>query len=69
MIEMDFNHCQNVRGALAGEKTVDEKTFASIAVLNDRLQKIQKLGKNFSKIGFSSSVKNIAKQEKPVALC
>ena len=69
MIEMDFDHCRNVRAVLTGEKAVDEQTFASMAVLGDRLEKIHKRGKIFSKVDFSSSVKNLAKQEKPIALC
>ena len=49
MIEVDSNYCQIVRDSLAGERAIDEQTFASLAILNERLERLKKFGKNFGK--------------------
>ena len=60
MIEAGTNHFQVVRGSLAGEREVDERTFASVAVLGERLERVRGLGKAFSGISFSSAVEELA---------
>jgi len=68
MIEVDSNHCQIVRDSLAGERTVDEETFASLTILTERLERLKKLDKIFSDVTFSSAVKKLARQKNAVAV-
>ena len=59
MIGMDSNHCQVVRESIVGERAIDEQTFASLAVLSERLERLRKLDKVFSAVEFSSAVKKL----------
>ena len=59
MIGMDSNHCEVVRESIAGKKAVDEQTFASLAILSERLERLKKLDKVFSAVEFSSAVKKL----------
>jgi len=56
---MDSNHCQVVRESIVGERAIDEQTFASLAVLSERLERLRKLDKVFSAVEFSSAVKKL----------
>jgi hypothetical protein len=59
---MDSNHCQIVRDSIIGERTIDEQTFASLAVLGERLERLKKLDKFFSAVSFSSAVEKLKRQ-------
>jgi len=63
MIEADSNHCQIVRESIAGERAVDEQTFASLTILAERLERLKKLDKIFDNITFSPDVKKLTRQE------
>jgi len=63
MIEANLNHCQVVEKSLSGERTVDEQTFASLAILAERLERLKNLDKVFSNVTFSSAVKKLKKQK------
>ncbi len=62
---MDMNHCQIVEMSLSGEREVDEETFASLAILAER---VKKLGKNFSGVTFSSAVEKLARERESIAV-
>jgi len=68
MIEADLNHCRIVQNSLTGERSVDEQTFASLAILTERLQHLKKLGETFANIEFSPAVKKLKSQNKAVAV-
>ncbi len=68
MIEMDLDHCRIVEKALTGERTVDEQTFASLEILTERLERLKKLDKLFSRIEFSSAVERLKSQRDAVAV-
>ena len=68
MIEMDSNYCRIVEESLTGERAVDEQTFASLAILTERLERLKKLGNNFSNITFSSAVKKLKGQKSMMAV-
>ena len=59
MIDLYPDHCEVVKNSLSGAKTIDEQTYASVAVLNDRLERVKKLGQRFSIIEFSPAVKKL----------
>lgn len=65
---MDSNHCQIVQKSLSGERAVDEQTFASLAVLNERMERLKERGMDFSNVRFSDVAKKLAKQENSIAV-
>jgi len=69
MIEMESNHCQVVAESLSGRRSVDERTFASLSVLNERLERLHQLDEVFAGVGFSSSVQELLSRNEalPVA--
>ena len=68
MIEMDSNHCRIVAKSLVGEREVDEQTFASLAILGEKLERLKKIDEAFSDIVFSSAVKKLQSQKNAVVL-
>jgi len=68
MIEGDWNHCQVVEKSLCGEREADEQTFASLAVLSERLEHLKELDSAFSKVEFSSTVTQLKEQQNAVAV-
>lgn len=64
---MDSNHCQIVTKSLSDGTAIDEQAFASLAVLNERLQRLKKLDKRFSGVEFSPGAEQLLKQQSPVA--
>ena len=68
MFEANVNHYEAVKSALAGNGPIDEQVMASIAVLQERLERVKKYDKSFSRIGFSPSVQKLAKQQDKIAV-
>ena len=68
MTVVDANHCRIVSRYLAGERAVDEQTFASLAILGERLGRLKKLDKVFSGIRFSPHVKKLKGQKNAVPI-
>jgi hypothetical protein len=65
---MDSNHWQIVDRTLAGRRPTDDETFASLAILTERLQRVKKLGKPFANIEFSSYVEGLKAQKNAVTV-
>jgi hypothetical protein len=63
---MDSNHCEVVRESIIGERAIDEQTFAALAILNERLERLRKLNKVFSAVAFSSAVKKLKRRNNKV---
>ncbi|MHC4076335.1 MAG: hypothetical protein ACYSRR_03655 [Planctomycetota bacterium] len=63
------NHCRIVQETISGEREISEKTLASLAVLNERLERVKKLGAGFGNIRFSHDAGRLAKQNSAVAVC
>jgi hypothetical protein len=61
---MDVNHFEIIEKSLSGERTVDEQTFTSAAILGERLERLKKLDERFETIGFSRGVKRLLKSQK-----
>jgi len=62
MMDLYTDHCEVVKETLSGKRTVDEQTLSSIAVLNERLERVKRLGQRFSRIEFSPSVRQLKNQ-------
>ena len=56
MIGMDSDHCQVVAESLKGERQVDDHTFAALAVLSERLERLKRINEDFSSVTFSPDV-------------
>lgn len=63
---MDGSHCQIVARTLAGERGLDEQTFASVAVLAERLERIKSHGGLFSNIEFSPDLQRLRHCSEPL---
>jgi hypothetical protein len=59
MIGQSSDHYRIVHEALAGERPVDEETFNSLAVLNERLDQLKRIDKVFSGVVFSPHVEKL----------
>jgi hypothetical protein len=62
MLETASNHWQVVARSLNGEREVDEQTFASVAVLAERLEQLKRSDIAFSEVEFSPAVKKLQKE-------
>ncbi len=62
MIGTDLKHCQILGKSISGERAVDEQTFASLAILGERLDRLKKFDRLFSGVEFSSAVKKLKGQ-------
>ena len=68
MIETDSNHYRLVAGSLAGEREVDEQTFASLAVLSERLEQLKGRNEAFAGVEFSDAAKKLRTSRPAVAV-
>ncbi len=68
MYTTEQDHCEIVRDSLAGDKTIDEQTFASINILAERLENVRKQHRTFIDVEFSPHVQALAEQELKLAV-
>jgi len=68
MIGMDSNHCRIVAGSLVGEREVDERTFSSLSILRERLERLKEIDGTFSGIEFSPEVQKLHERKNEVAV-
>jgi hypothetical protein len=68
MIDMETDHCRIVEQSLSGQRGVDEQTFASLAILGERLERLKKLSGVFEEIRFSPAVKKLRRHKSAVAV-
>jgi hypothetical protein len=66
MIRMD-RHCQVVGASLIGKRPVDGQTFASLAVLSDRLERLRQ-SPLFAGVSFSPQVEQLRQCVEAVAV-
>ncbi|MBN2269656.1 MAG: hypothetical protein JXN61_03525 [Sedimentisphaerales bacterium] len=68
MIEADSNHCRIVARSLAGKRRVDEQTFASLAILGERLERVKALNEAFAGVRFSAAVEELRTSKAALAI-
>ncbi|MFB0553980.1 MAG: hypothetical protein ACETWQ_11790 [Phycisphaerae bacterium] len=66
MIGTDSNHCRIVAGSLVGEREVDERTFASLAILGERLERLKEIDETYSGIEFSPDVQKLKRRKNTI---
>jgi hypothetical protein len=69
MINFETNHHKIVRDALDNKRAVDEQALSSLAVLEERLDRLKKLDKIFDDVQFSSAVSKLLSRKEPVSVC
>lgn len=68
MAGMDSEYFNVLQQNLNGQKAPDTQTNVCLAVLDDRLQRLKRLGKQFEDIDFSPAVKKISRQNAALAV-
>ena len=68
MIGTDSNHCRIVAESLAGKRKTDEQTFTSLAILDERLERLRSLGETFSGVEFSPDAAKLISRKNAVAV-
>jgi hypothetical protein len=63
MVKVNSSHCRIVRDSLAGERAVDGQTFVSLAVLEERLERLRRLDEAFCDVEFSSAVEKLKNRQ------
>ena len=66
MIGMD-RHCHIVSASLTGKRPVDEKTYASVAVLSERLERLRQ-SIAFAGVTFSPQVERLRQHAEALAV-
>lgn len=69
MFNSETDHRQVVSDALFGRRPVNEQTLCSVAVLEDKLERLKRLGAQFAAVSFSPAVKNLAHHHSAVTSC
>jgi len=67
MIGFHTTHFQIVEQAVKGERELDEQTFASMEILDERLKRLKAQDEAFSNVEFSPEVQRLKERKKPVA--
>ena len=64
----DVNHFQVVAESLDGRRTVDEQTLVSLAILNERLERLKRFDGVFEGVRFSPAVEKLRRRRNAVAV-
>lgn len=64
----NIDHCEVVMESLSGERRIDEQTFASINLLAEKLQAVQKVHRSLVNVEFSPQVQALIDQESLLAI-
>ncbi len=67
MLDLYQDHCEIVKGVLNGARAIED-SLASLEVLNDRLERVKKLGGKFAGVEFSPAVEGLRKQSSSLAV-
>ena len=65
---MESNHCRIVAESLTGSRKVDEKTYASLAVLDERLERLRNTSETFAGIEFSPDAARLLSRKNTIAV-
>jgi hypothetical protein len=68
MIDSDSKHYQIVEKCLAGDRAVDEQTFASLEILSERLEHLKNVDRIFDGVTFSPQVMGLKTKNREVAV-
>jgi hypothetical protein len=66
MIGTDSNHCRIVAESLTGRREVDEQTFAALAILDEKLERLRSLDSAFCAVAFSADVEKLRSRKNAI---
>jgi hypothetical protein len=64
----ESNHCRIVAESLAGNRKIDEKTYASLAVLDERLERLRNISETFAGVEFSPDAARLLSRKNTIAV-
>ena len=65
---MDSNHCQIVAESISGKRAIDEQTFASLTILEERLQRLKQIDSAFEDVSFSPAIDELMRRKNTIAI-
>ena len=65
---MDSNHCQIVAESISGKRAIDEQTFASLTILEERLQRLKQIDSAFEDVSFSPAIEELMRRKNTIAI-
>lgn len=68
MTELFRDHCEVVQESLQGKKEADERTFASLEILKDRLDRVKRISPRFAVVEFSPAAEQLRKSSNKLAV-
>jgi hypothetical protein len=68
MTELFKDHCEVVQESLQGRRETDDRTFASLEILKDRLDRVKKISPKFAIVEFSPGVSQMRKSSNKLAV-
>jgi hypothetical protein len=68
MTELFKDHCEVVQESLQGKRETDDRTFASLEILKDRLDRVKRMSPRFAIVEFSPAVSQMRKSSNKLAV-
>jgi hypothetical protein len=68
MTELFKDHCEVVQESLQGKRETDDRTFASLEILKDRLDRVKRMSPRFAIVEFSPAVRQMSKSSNKLAV-
>ena len=68
MTDLFKDHCEVVQESLHGARETDERTFASLEILKDRLDRVKRISPKFAIVEFSPAVSQMRNSSKRLAV-
>jgi hypothetical protein len=68
MTELFKDHCEVVQESLQGRRETDDRTFASLEILKDRLDRVKKVSPKYAIIEFSPAVNKMRQSSNKLAV-
>jgi hypothetical protein len=68
MTDLFKDHCEVVQESLHGTRETDDRTFASLEILKDRLDRVKKMNPKYAIIEFSPAAERLRKNSNKLAV-
>jgi hypothetical protein len=68
MTDLFKDHCEVVQDSLHGTRETDERTFASLEILKDRLDKVKRMSPKLAIVEFSPAIDKMRKSSNKLAV-
>jgi hypothetical protein len=68
MTDLFRDHCEVVQDSLHGTRETDERTFASLEILKDRLDKVKRMSPKLAIVEFSPAIDKMRKSSNKLAV-